>query len=239
MKKKIVALAGLLVLANAVRSGPSWGQIGFDQSMDPKEFLASARAAVAAAAPAFESVKILDAAAPNEVQLKTNALPDDLKGLLAAMNERKLRLVKAVHSASKEPGNYLDPGFICAAETTAYLNGAEGQWPPHVAYVGDSSTEWENVALRDDGLGVEFVLGIAVNRSVVKIFSVKDGKASHYRIYSYYRAGVLSIAMIASSKMVNELEVWKDGAQIFAKQKHRFSGNGVQDRSKECLFQLQ
>ena len=194
---------------------------------------------VAASAPtpsAPKSVEISDGAAPNEVKLPGNALTEELKGLLAGLDKKKLQLVKAIHSAPNDQAGSLGSGFVCAPEATvAFANDDPAN--PYIAYFSDSSSEYEYLHLRGNGLDVSFPWGIALTRSVTKIFQVPSAK-SHYRIYSSYWAKIGSVAMIASTHMVNELEVWKTGDQIFVKQKHRFSGNGVADRSKECLFKL-
>lgn len=153
------------------------------------------------------------------------AVPEELLKTLSNLDGKTLRLVEAVHSAADRE---FPRGSVCQARTQVYF--ASGERP----YLGYLMNEDESVFLKAEGLGVGFPLGVAVTRSVVKIF--RGSGEGRYRVYSSYWARIASPVMIAAANYTNELEVWKEGGRLQLKQKHQFSANGVDDRSKECLF---
>lgn len=234
MKNLYRMLALLMLLSGAMVNGFSQ-ELKFDEARilvsQARQSLKVPKAAVS------EPVKISNQAESNETKIEDNTLPEQLRNLLDEMENKKLKLVTAIHSAPKDQVGNLPPSAICADEAAVYINNTKSE-KQYIAFMSRMSSEWENISLRGKGLSVAWILGVAVSKSEVKIFRVQDGK-SHYRIYDSYWAKIGSLAMAASSNRVNELEVWKEGEQIFAKQKHQFSGNGVAEQSKECLFKLQ
>ena len=182
---------------------------------------------------ALREVRISDRAGAGEAELGP-AAPEELAALVRSLNGRKLTLKAALQSAPRGGDADLPAGFTCAASPRLIV----GDEQRRILFSGPESSEWESVGLVKEGLNVEFVLGVAITKSDAKAFQVKDGKALHYRLYSRYWAKIASAAMVASSDFTNELELWKEGGRLLLKQKHRFSGHGVPDRAKECLFEL-